>query len=154
MFCFSYKLSHILYYLPNSSPVYLNATLVFHSVWKSWPCLHQVRWRNLCFSNANEDAFLLLAFRYLKLFLLCSGWRPDPTDKCVQCAKLESAEIRSSPYTAEEAQVNKTPGDYVWIWSDWLTFRLCNHIIKDFPLWICFKVKTSTLIKCGCACNY
>lgn len=42
---------------------------------------------------------------------LCSGWRPDQTDKCVQCVKLASAETKSSPYMGEEAQVNKTPGE-------------------------------------------
>lgn len=44
---------------------------------------------------------------------LCSGWRPDPTDKCVQCVKLASAETRLSPYTDGEAQVNKTPGGWI-----------------------------------------
>lgn len=135
MFCFTFNLSHIQYFLPNSSPVYLNTTPVFHFLWISWPCLHQVGWRNLCFSYANDDAFLLPTFRYLKLFLLCSGWRPDPTDKCVQCVKLESAEKRSSLYTAEEAQVNKTPGDLCLdLVRLTVTFRLCNHITKDFSL--------------------
>lgn len=40
-----------------------------------------------------------------------SGWRPDPTDKCVRCVKLASAETKSSPYMGGEAQVNKTPGE-------------------------------------------
>lgn len=38
-----------------------------------------------------------------------SGWRPDPTDKCVRCVKLASVETKLFHYMGGEAQVNKTP---------------------------------------------
>ncbi|KAE8285092.1 E3 ubiquitin-protein ligase RNF185 [Larimichthys crocea] len=50
---------------------------------------------NICLDTA-KDAVISLCGH-----LFC-GWRPDPTDKCVQCVKLASAETRLSPYTDGE----------------------------------------------------
>uniref|UniRef100_A0ABI7ZMB2 E3 ubiquitin-protein ligase RNF n=1 Tax=Felis catus TaxID=9685 RepID=A0ABI7ZMB2_FELCA len=57
---------------------------------------------NICLDTA-KDAVISLCGH-----LFC-GWRPDLTDRCVQFAKLASAEIRSSPSMAGAALGSRTP---------------------------------------------
>ncbi|KAL4688409.1 hypothetical protein H8959_004661 [Pygathrix nigripes] len=91
----------------------------------SWPCLHQESDSLRCF-------LLMLVFPGLRPLAcvvvvaladhsggswaihaffspVCSGWRPDLTDRCVPFAKLASAETRSSPSMEGAALGNRTP---------------------------------------------
>lgn len=87
----------------------------------------------VCFFKSNNGESLMPSCRSVKFFILCSGWRPDPTDKCVQFVKLASAETRSSLYMGGEVQGNKTPGKCVCNRSHYtVKLRLSNHN-KTFP---------------------
>ncbi|XP_074247285.1 E3 ubiquitin-protein ligase RNF185 isoform X2 [Saimiri boliviensis] len=59
---------------------------------------------NICLDTA-KDAVISLCGH-----LFC-GWKPDLTDRCVQFAKLASAETRLSPSMEGAALGNRTPDD-------------------------------------------
>nr|XP_058137663.1 E3 ubiquitin-protein ligase RNF185 isoform X2 [Dasypus novemcinctus] len=69
---------------------------------------------NICLDTAKDAVISLCGHLFWSaghafFSSICSGWRPDLTDRCVLFAKLASAETRSSHFTAGAALGSRTP---------------------------------------------